>query len=53
MFLLSEPLAGRQKVLVTAPRTAIDSAEAIRYLVDVMHPEADKIVLGFVLKVIH
>ena len=45
MFMLSEPLAGRRKVLVTSQRTAIDDAEAIRYLVDVMHPEADKIVL--------
>ena len=45
MFLLSEPLVGRRKVLVTAQRTAVDYAEAIRYLVDVMHPDADKIVL--------
>ena len=45
MFMLSEPLVGRRKVLVTSQRTAIDDAEAIRYLVDVMHPEADKIVL--------
>ena len=45
LFLFSEPLAGRRKVLVTARRTAIDDAQAIRHLVDVRHPEADQIVL--------
>ena len=45
VFMHSEPLAGRRKTLVTARRTAKDYAEAIRYLVDVLHPDAEKIVL--------
>jgi hypothetical protein len=45
VFMLSEPLAGRRKTLVTARRTAKDYAEAIRYLVDEWHPDAEKIVL--------
>ena len=45
LFMLSEALTGRRKVLVTARRTAIDDAHAIRYLVDEMYPEADTIVL--------
>ena len=45
IFLLSEPLVGQRQVLVTERRTMTDSAEAIRDLVDVMHPQADKIVL--------
>ena len=45
VFMLAEPLAGRRKTLVTAQRTAKDYAEAIRYLVDEMHPDAEKIVL--------
>ena len=45
LFMLCEPLTGRRKVLVTARRTAIDYAQAVRYLVDEMYPEADRIVL--------
>lgn len=45
LFLLAEPLAGRRQTLVTARRTAKDDAEAIRYLVDERHPDAEKIVL--------
>ena len=45
IFMLAEPLAGRRQTLVTARRTAKDDAEAIRYLVDEMHPDAEKIVL--------
>ena len=44
IFMLSEPLVGQRHVLVTERRTMTDYAEAIRYLVDVMHPQADKIV---------
>ena len=40
-----EPLAGRRAVLVTARRTSVDYAEALRHLVDVCHPEADQIML--------
>ena len=45
LFRMFEPLAGRREVLVTARRTAVDSAEAIRHLVDVCHPKADQIIL--------
>ena len=45
LFLLFEPLAGRRKVLVTKRRTAIDDAHAIRYLVDELHPDAERIVV--------
>jgi hypothetical protein len=45
LFMLFEPLAGRRSVLVTERRTAKDYAHTIRYLVDEMHPEADKIVV--------
>jgi hypothetical protein len=45
LFMLFEPLAGRREVLVTERRTAKDYAYTIRYLVDVMYPEADKVVV--------
>jgi hypothetical protein len=45
LFMLFEPLIGRRDVLVTARRTAVDYAHAIRHLVDVMYPSAEKIVL--------
>ena len=44
--MMCEPLAGRRAVLVTARRTSVDSAEALRHLVDVCHPEADQRMLG-------
>jgi hypothetical protein len=46
LCMMFEPLAGRREVLGTARRTAGDSAEAIRHLVDVCHPKADHIILG-------
>ena len=46
LCMMCEPLAGRREVLVTARRRAVDSAEAIRPLVDVCHPKADQIILG-------
>jgi hypothetical protein len=45
LFMMSEPLAGRRIVLVTKRRTAIDYAEAIRHLVDIEYPHAEKIIL--------
>ncbi len=42
LCMMFEPLAGRREVLVTARRRAVDSAEAIRPLVDVCHPKADQ-----------
>ncbi len=45
MFMMFEPLAGRRRVIVTARRTAVDYAHAIRDLVEVQYPRAEKIVL--------
>ena len=45
IVMLAEPLAGRRLTLVTARRTAKDDVEAIRYLVDERHPDAEQIVL--------
>ena len=45
LCMMFEPLAGRREVLVTARRTAVDDAEAIRHLVDVSYPRAETIVL--------
>jgi hypothetical protein len=45
LFMMFEPLGGRRHVIVTERRTAVDYAQAIRDLVDVQHPEAEKIVL--------
>ena len=40
-----EPLGGTHHVSVREHRTAIDWAEEIRYLVDIMYPDAEKIIL--------
>lgn len=40
LFLFVEPKAGRRSVLVTRQRKKIDFAYAMRYLVDVLYPEA-------------
>lgn len=45
LFIFFEPLAGRREVKVTERRTMIDWAEAVRELVDVHYPEAERIVL--------
>jgi hypothetical protein len=45
LFMFSEPLAGRREVKVTAQRTKIDFAYAIRDLVDKHYPKAERIVL--------
>ena len=45
LFMFFEPLAGWRDVKVTERRTMVDWAEAIRELVDVQYPEAEKIVL--------
>ena len=39
------PLEGRREALVTDQRTTIDYAHALHHLVDVMSPDAEKIVL--------
>ena len=41
LFLLVEPKAGSRHVLVTQRRTKRDFAFVMRYLVDVIHPEAE------------
>ena len=45
IFMMFEPLKGKRYVRVTDHRKRVDFAHAIRELVDVRYPEADKIVL--------
>jgi hypothetical protein len=45
LFMISEPLLGWRHVKVTERRTAKDFAEVVRWLVEELHPDADKIVL--------
>lgn len=45
IFAFVEPLGGRHHVSVREHRTAIDWAEEIKYLVDEMYPDAEKIIL--------
>ena len=45
IFAFVEPLGGKHHVSVREHRTATDWAEEIKYLVDVMYPEAKKIIL--------
>lgn len=43
LFVFVEPKAGQRHVLITKRRTKRDFALAMRYLVDVLYPEADMI----------
>lgn len=45
IFAFIEPLGGRHHVSVREHRTAADWAEEIKYLVDEMYPDAEKIIL--------
>jgi hypothetical protein len=45
LFMVSEPLLGWRAVQVTDRRTAKDFAEVLRWLVEEVHAEADKVVL--------
>ncbi len=45
LFMLYEPLAGKRVVQVSERRTCIDFARVIAHLLNVQHPEADKVVL--------
>ena len=45
IFAFIEALAGRHHVSVREHRTAIDWAEEIKYLADVMYPDKEKIIL--------
>jgi hypothetical protein len=40
LFMMVEPLAGRRHVMLTKRRTKADFAHALRYLVDVLYPNA-------------
>lgn len=43
LFMFFEPLAGKRQVVVTDQRTALDWAQQIRYLVDEIYPQAQRI----------
>jgi hypothetical protein len=45
LFMISEPLVGWRHVMVTQRRTAKDFAEVLRWLVEDVYKEADKVVL--------
>ena len=45
LFMISEPLLGWRHVAVTERRTAKDFAEVLRWLVEEVHPDAEKVVL--------
>jgi hypothetical protein len=45
LFMVSEPLLGWRALLVTERRTAKDFAEVVRWLVEDIHPDAEKVVL--------
>lgn len=45
IFAFVEPLGGTHHVSVREQRTAFDWAEEIKYLVDVMYPDAEKVIL--------
>jgi hypothetical protein len=45
LFMFSEPLQGKRETQVTEHRTKLDFAHAIRDLVDVQYPQAERIVL--------
>lgn len=45
LFMISEPLLGWRAVHVTERRTAVDFAEEMRWLVEEVHPDCEKIVL--------
>lgn len=45
LFMVSEPLVGWRAVEVTERRTAVDFAEVVRWLVEEVHEEAERVVL--------
>ena len=45
IFAFVDPLGGKHHVSVREHRTAVDWAEEIKYLVDVLYPDVDKIIL--------
>lgn len=45
IFAFVEPLGGKHHVSIREHRTAVDWAEEIKYLVDEMYPDVEKIIL--------
>lgn len=45
LFMISEPFLGRRHVKVTERRTAVDFAEVLRWVVEDLHPTAERVVL--------
>jgi DDE superfamily endonuclease len=45
LFMISEPLLGWRHVEVTQRRTAVDFARVVRWLVEDLHPDAERVVL--------
>jgi hypothetical protein len=45
LFMLSQPLLGWRTVFVTERRTAVDFAEVVRWRVEELHSDAEKVVL--------
>jgi hypothetical protein len=45
LFMVSQPLVGWRTVFVTERRTAVDFAEVVPWLVEELHPDAEKVVL--------
>jgi len=43
--MIFELLAGKRDIIVTKTRTAIDFANALKYVSDIMYPHAEKIIL--------
>jgi len=43
VFMIFEPLAGKRETIVTQTRTAIDFANALKFISDKMYPNAEKI----------
>jgi len=45
LFMIFEPLLGWRHVRVTERRTAVDFAEVLRWVVEDLHPDAERVVL--------
>ncbi len=45
IFAFVEPLGGRHHISVRKQRTAVDWAEEIRYLADIMYPDVERIIV--------
>jgi hypothetical protein len=45
VFMISEPLAGKRETIVNETRTAIDFANVLKHMADVIYPHVEKIIL--------